>query len=74
MGTGNIYILDKNINLDIDFDLDKFDLSFLSSFGKNKVNRIHGILSGKLNLWGSLSDIKLKGQTIINREEIYFYQ
>ena len=71
LGTGNIYIVDKNVNLDIDFDLDKFDLSFLSSFGKNKVNRINGILSGKLNLWGSLSDIKLKGQTIVNRGNLF---
>ena len=41
-GFGNIFIVDKNINLDIDFDLDNFDLSFLSSFGKNKVNKING--------------------------------
>ncbi len=70
-GLGNIFIIDKNINLDIDFNLDDFDLSFLSSFGKNKVNRIYGIVSGKINLWGSLSDIKLKGQTIINDGNLY---
>ena len=66
LGLGNIFIVDQDINLDIDFDIDDFDLSFLSSFGKNKVRDIYGIISGKLNLWGSLSDIKLKGQTIIN--------
>jgi hypothetical protein len=70
-GIGNVYILDKDINLDIDFNLDDFDLSFLSSFGKSKVNKIHGIMSGKLNLWGSLSDIKLKGQTLINKGNLY---
>ena len=71
LGLGNVFIVDKNINLDVDFNLDDFDLSFLSSFGKNKVNRIHGIVSGNLNLWGSLSDIKLKGETMINDGNLY---
>ena len=71
LGLGNVFIVDKNINLDVDFNLDDFDLSFLSSFGKNKVNRIHGIVSGNLNLWGSLSDIKLKGETLINDGNLY---
>ena len=72
LGTGNIFVVDKNINLDIDFDLDNFDLSFLSSFGKNKVNKINGVVTGKLNLWGSMSDIKLKGQTLIDKGSLYF--
>ena len=71
LGLGNIFIVDKNINLDIDLDLDNFDLSFLSSFGKNKINKINGLVSGKLNLWGSLSDIKLKGQTLIDKGNLY---
>ncbi len=70
-GFGNIFVVDKNINLDIDFDLDDFDISFLSSFGKNKVNKINGLVTGKLNLWGSMSDIKLKGQTSINNGNLY---
>jgi len=71
LGLGNIFIVDKGINLDINFDLEGFDLSFLSSFGKNKINKINGFLSGKLNLWGSLSDIKLKGQTLIDKGNLY---
>ena len=71
LGLGNIFVVDQDINLDIDFDLENFDLSFLSSFGKNKVNKINGFLSGKINLWGSLSDIKLKGQTLINKGNLF---
>ncbi len=71
LGLGNIFVVDQDINLDIDLDLENFDLSFLSSFGKNKVNKINGFLSGKLNLWGSLSDIKLKGQTLINKGNLF---
>ena len=75
-GTGKTRVLTSRFvyivkNLDVDFNLDDFDLSFLSSFGKNKVNRIHGIVSGNLNLWGSLSDIKLKGETMINDGNLY---
>ena len=36
------------------------------------VNKINGVVTGKLNLWGSMSDIKLKGQTFINKGNLYF--
>lgn len=65
-GSGTIFVPEDQPNLNLDFDLTSFDVSFLSSLGKDKITNSKGNLTGKLNLWGSTSDLKLSGNAILN--------
>ncbi|MGB2245168.1 MAG: translocation/assembly module TamB domain-containing protein, partial [Flavobacteriaceae bacterium] len=65
-GSGNIYIPNQLPNLNIDLELQDFDISFLSSLGKTKITNSTGNLTGDLNLWGDFKDLKLAGNTVLN--------
>ncbi len=65
-GSGTIFVSDGRPNLNLDVDLNRFDISFLSSLGKDKITDSTGNLTGKLNLWGPTSDLKLSGKAILN--------
>ena len=63
---GSILGFDQSPRLDIDFNFDDFDLSFLTSLGKRDVDDVRGKVSGRVNLWGLIDDPKHNGQLILN--------
>ena len=65
-GSGTIFVSDESPNFNLDLDLNGFDVSFLSSLGKDKITDSTGNLTGKLNLWGPISDLKLSGKAMLN--------
>jgi hypothetical protein len=63
---GNILGFDQTPRLDIDFDFNDFDLSFLTAVGAGDVDNIRGKVSGGVNLWGPIDGPKHNGQLILN--------
>ncbi len=70
-GTGNIFIPETNPRIDVDLDLQSLDMSFLSALGKDKITDVVGNLSGKMNLWGAIDDLKLRGEGILDEWSMY---
>ncbi len=66
-GSGNIFISDNTPKIDVDLALQDLDLSFLSALGKDKITDIKGWMSGELNLWGALGDLKLRGDANLDQ-------
>lgn len=63
---GNILGFDQSPRLDLDFNFDDFDLSFLTPVGAGDVDDIRGKISGGVNLWGPIDAPKHNGQLILN--------
>ena len=63
---GNILGFDQSPRLDLDFNFDDFDLSFLTPVGAGDVDDIRGKVSGIINLWGPIDAPKHNGQLILN--------
>lgn len=71
-GSGSLFIPKQGPNVNMDFQLNNFDISFLSRLGKGKITQAKGKLSGELNLWGELADLKLAGQGILDDAGMFF--
>lgn len=71
-GRGNIFIPETTPKIDIDLELQRLDISFLSALGKDKITDVVGDLSGKVNLWGTIDDLKLRGDAILDKSSMYF--
>ncbi len=67
IGSGNIFISDNTPKIDVDLTLQDLDLSFLSALGRDKITDIKGGISGELNLWGALGDLKLRGDANLDQ-------
>lgn len=63
---GSILGFDQSPRLDLDFNFDDFDLSFLTPVGARDVDDIRGKVSGIINLWGPLDAPKHNGKLILN--------
>ena len=63
---GNILGFDKSPRLDLDFNFDDFDLSFLNPLGAGDINNIRGKVTGDVNLWGPIDAPKHNGELILN--------
>ena len=63
---GNILGFDQSPRLDLDFNFDDFDLSFLTPVGAGDIDNIRGEVSGGVNLWGPIDAPKHNGQLILN--------
>ena len=71
-GLGNIFIPENTSpRVDLDLDLQNLDLSFLSALGKDKITDVVGNLSGELNLWGAIDDLKLRGEGALDGWSMY---
>jgi hypothetical protein len=70
-GIGNIFISETTPRIDIDLDLQSLDMSFLSALGKDKITDVVGSLSGKMNLWGAIDDLKLRGEGALDGWSMY---
>ena len=66
LGKGTIFIPNNKPNLNLDLSLNEFDVSFLSSLGKDKITNSSGLLTGELNLWGLTTDLKLAGEALLD--------
>ncbi|MDA9124353.1 translocation/assembly module TamB [bacterium] len=56
----------ENPMLNYDLNVNDLDLSFLSPLGKTALNEIKGILSGSVNVWGPLENLKHNGLLSVN--------
>ena len=65
--SGSILGIDQTPRLDLNFNFDNFDLSFLTPVGSGDINNIRGNVSGNVNLWGSIDATKHNGQLILNK-------
>ena len=63
---GSILGFDQSPRLDLDFNFDDFDLSFLTPVGARDVDDIRGKVSGIINLWGPIDAPKHNGKLILN--------
>ncbi len=70
-GSGNIFMSDASPKVDVDLQLEDLDMSFLSALGKGKITEIKGFMSGDLNLWGALGDLKIRGDANLNQMGMY---
>lgn len=70
-GVGNIFIPETTPKIDVDLDLQNLDLSFLSALGKDKITDVVGSLSGEMNLWGAIDDLKLRGEGTLDEWAMY---
>ena len=62
---GNILGFNKSPRLDLDFNFDDFDLSFLTAVGAGDIDNIRGKVTGNLNLWGPIDSPKHNGELIL---------
>jgi hypothetical protein len=65
VGNGKIIGINDKPNLDIDLYLKQFNLSFLNPIGKGEIDNIRGMVSGEINLNGTIKDLKHDGKLIL---------
>ena len=71
-GSGNIFLPENTSpRIDLDLDLQNLDMSFLSALGKEKITDVVGNLSGEVNLWGAIDDLKLRGDGTLDGLSMY---
>ena len=71
-GLGNIFLPENTSpRIDLDLDLQNLDMSFLSTLGKEKITDVVGNLSGEVNLWGAVDDLKLRGDGTLDGLSVY---
>ena len=68
--SGITLVLDDRTSLDLDLNLNSFDLSFISALGKGKLTNIRSSLTGNFNLWGPLNNLSHTGSLLLDRFNI----
>jgi hypothetical protein len=63
---GTLTMVDKQTNLDLDLNFDKFNLGILSSIGGTTISNIKGFASGKARIDGNISDLDINGRLFID--------
>ena len=66
IGNGNISGIDKKPYLNIDFNLNDFNLSILNPIGNGDIDNIRGKISGLINLSGSIDNLSHHGKLILD--------
>lgn len=56
--------------LNLDIELDGLDLNFLSPLGKDAIKNIGGSITGNVNLWGPLNQLKHNGLLTLESAQI----
>ena len=64
---GSVLGFDQSPRLNLDFNFNDFDLSFLDSVGGDNISNIRGEVSGKVNLWGPIDAPRHNGQLILDK-------
>ena len=65
VGNGKIIGINDKPNLDVDLYLKQFNLSFLNPIGKGEIDNIRGMVSGEINLNGTIKDLNHDGKLIL---------
>ena len=68
---GLISIIENNFFSDISLNFKKFDLSFLSRLGKDRVKEVEGHVSGIVNLSGFLNEISANGYLTLDKGSVF---
>ena len=63
---GGVLVHEKRTTLDMDIEMNSFDMSFLSRLGKGKITEITSLLTGEFNLWGPLDNLTHTGNLILD--------
>lgn len=64
---GNIEIIDKQTNFDLDLNFEQFNLGVLSSLGAGVISNIRGFASGRGNIGGNLDDLDINGRLLVDK-------
>jgi len=68
---GKFSFLGEEVNSEIDFIFNNFDLSFLSKLGKDKIKNITGSITGEASIKESFFDPKINGSLKLNNTSLY---
>ena len=63
---GGVLVHEKRTTLDMDIEMNSFDMSFLSRLGKGKITEIRSLLTGEFNLWGPLDNLTHRGNLTLD--------
>jgi hypothetical protein len=63
---GGVLVHEKRTTLDMDIEMNSFDMSFLSRLGKGKVTEIRSLLTGEFNLWGPIDNLTHTGNLTLD--------
>ena len=63
---GGVLVHEKRTTLDMDIEMNSFDMSFLSRLGKGKITEIRSLLTGEFNLWGPLDNLTHTGNLTLD--------
>lgn len=62
---GSIAIADNKTNLDLDLNLEDFNLGILSPLGGEVISNIRGFASGKTNIGGDVNNLDINGRLFL---------
>ncbi|PWA04071.1 translocation/assembly module TamB domain-containing protein [Flavobacterium psychrotolerans] len=62
---GSIDIADNKTNLDLDLNLEDFNLGILSPLGGEVISNIRGFASGKTNIGGDVNNLNINGRLFL---------
>ena len=64
---GEIEIVNNTTSLDLDLNLESFNLGILSPLGGEVISNIRGFASGKSNIRGEINDLDINGRLFVNK-------
>jgi len=62
---GDLEIVDKKTNLDLDLNFDDFNLGVLGSIGAGVLSNIRGYASGRSTIGGDINDLQINGRLFL---------
>ncbi len=68
---GTVIAINEKPNLDLDLNLNDFDISFVEKIGSNTLKEISSSISGQVNLWGAYDNIQHNGSLILNKSKFF---
>lgn len=63
--TGNLEVVNKETQMDLDFRLNDFNIGAFSSFGGDVISNIRGLVSGTANFEGTLTEPEMNGRLFL---------
>jgi hypothetical protein len=63
---GSIEIVDEKTNLDLDVNLEKFNLGILNPLGGDVLSNIRGFASGRTSIGGNIDELEINGRLFVS--------
>lgn len=63
---GTIEIVDEKTNLDLDLNLEKFNLGILNPLGGDVLSNIRGFASGRTSIGGNINELEINGRLFVS--------